>query len=229
MITDISIDESRKGRLIHLGCGPLCKITYWEDYDGSWNAWINKFPKSLRVALRHIFKHAWIFPDHVRHLNLNLNLPFQDESCDAIYASHVWEHLYFSSAVHATRECFRVLKPDGVLRVMVPDLRFYCEEYLASDRMDAALQFNRHCQFRDEVSEKNFWRRVYNFLTDFHTHKFMYDGRQLTLLLQEAGFIEIKEMSCCESRVETICQVESEGRVGHGVGIAVEGIKPAIS
>jgi hypothetical protein len=99
--------------------------------------------------------------------------------------------------------------------------------YLASDRLDAALQFNRYCQFRDEAPERINWRRAYSFLADFHTHKFMYDERQLTLVLREVGFIEIKEMSCYESRIETICLVESEGRVGHGVGIAVEGIKPA--
>jgi SAM-dependent methyltransferase len=48
------------------------------------------------------------------------NLPFPDDSVDEIFASHVLEHLPFESP--ALQEWLRVLKPDGMLTVAVPDI-----------------------------------------------------------------------------------------------------------
>ena len=48
------------------------------------------------------------------------HLPFEDNSVDEIYASHVLEHLPFESK--ALQEWLRVLKPGGMLTVAVPDI-----------------------------------------------------------------------------------------------------------
>lgn len=52
------------------------------------------------------------------------NLPFDDDSVDRIYLSHVIEHLDDRGAFHFLREASRVLKPGGVLRVVTPDSEF---------------------------------------------------------------------------------------------------------
>jgi predicted SAM-dependent methyltransferase len=57
-------------------------------------------------------------------------LPFGDNECDAVYHSHVLEHLRPEEAARLLAECFRVLKPGGTLRIAVPDLEGIARHYL---------------------------------------------------------------------------------------------------
>jgi SAM-dependent methyltransferase len=57
-------------------------------------------------------------------------LPFEDCEFDAVYHSHLLEHLPKPQAPLLLRECHRVLKPGGVLRVVVPDLERITRLYL---------------------------------------------------------------------------------------------------
>ena len=49
------------------------------------------------------------------------SLPFSDNSCEAIYASHTFEHINPGVMPSIFKECFRVLQPDGCIRIVVPD------------------------------------------------------------------------------------------------------------
>ncbi len=49
-------------------------------------------------------------------------LPFWDDSVDYILAEHVVEHVTPQDAWHFFGECYRVLKCDGVARILVPDI-----------------------------------------------------------------------------------------------------------
>lgn len=64
-------------------------------------------------------------------------IPANNKSVDFIYHSHMLEHLNEEDGKNLIRECFRVLKPHGVLRVVVPDLETICKEFLnALSRID---------------------------------------------------------------------------------------------
>jgi predicted SAM-dependent methyltransferase len=54
-------------------------------------------------------------------------LPFESTSIDFIFSEHFFEHLFFDEALALLRECSRILKPFGVIRISVPDadLRIY--------------------------------------------------------------------------------------------------------
>lgn len=45
-------------------------------------------------------------------------LPFCDNSQDEVYCAHVFEHL--SNPMDVIKECFRILKPGGLLHIVVP-------------------------------------------------------------------------------------------------------------
>jgi len=62
--------------------------------------------------------------------DLRQPLPLADGSCNVIYHSHVLEHFPKAQAPVFIRECFRVLKPAGIIRVAVPDLEMIARLYL---------------------------------------------------------------------------------------------------
>lgn len=66
---------------------------------------------------------------YVMQYNLLNGLPFEDEKFDAVYHSQVLEHFPKDKALDFIRECYRVLKPSGIIRIVVPDLENIIDEY----------------------------------------------------------------------------------------------------
>jgi hypothetical protein len=64
-------------------------------------------------------------------------LPFKTGEADAVYHAHLLEHLPRRDSVPFLEECYRILRPGGVIRVVVPDLRKLAKQYL--DDLDAVL------------------------------------------------------------------------------------------
>lgn len=62
--------------------------------------------------------------------NLTQGIPFPDASFDVVYHSHLLEHFPKNAAKSFLRECCRVLRPQGVLRVIIPDLEQIARNYL---------------------------------------------------------------------------------------------------
>lgn len=94
-----------KLKMLNLGCGSFVH-----------DDWINvDFKSSLR---------------NVISCNLLNGVPFPDNEFDVVYHSHVLEHFPKQNALTFLKECFRVLKPGGVMRVVVPDLESIVREYL---------------------------------------------------------------------------------------------------
>lgn len=54
-------------------------------------------------------------------------LMFDNSSINYIFSEHFFEHLFFDEALSLLKECYRILKPFGVIRTCVPDadLRTY--------------------------------------------------------------------------------------------------------
>ena len=102
-------------KLLNLGCG--------ERYHGDW----------VNVDI------VATGPGVMVH-DLDRGLPFDDDSFDAVYHSHVLEHLAKERAPVFLDECFRVLKPGGIIRVAVPDLETIARLYLKN--LEEAIQHN---------------------------------------------------------------------------------------
>jgi SAM-dependent methyltransferase len=64
--------------------------------------------------------------------DLRKGVPFPDDTFDAVYHSHFLEHLNRKEAGLFLKECFRVLKGDGIIRVAVPDLEGIARSYLTT-------------------------------------------------------------------------------------------------
>ncbi len=96
---------ARAMRLLNLGCG----TRFHAD-------WLN----------------ADIAPDApgVLAVDLAAELPFAAQSFDAVYCSHVLEHLTADAAAALLARIHGVLRPGGILRVVVPDLEAMARLYL---------------------------------------------------------------------------------------------------
>lgn len=97
----------------------------------------------LNIGCGNKFHPAWVNVDlvsanpKVQACNILNGLPFPNDSFDVIYHSHVLEHLPKEKAPAFVAECLRVLKPGGIMRVVVPDLEDIAREYLK--QLEASL------------------------------------------------------------------------------------------
>jgi predicted SAM-dependent methyltransferase len=62
--------------------------------------------------------------------NLLRGIPLPSNTFDFVYHSHVLEHFSKLDGEKLIEECFRVLKPGGVLRIATPDLERIARNYL---------------------------------------------------------------------------------------------------
>jgi len=90
----------------------------------------------LNVGCGSLFSKEWTNIDQkgsqdVFGHDLRKPLPFPDASFDATYSSHVLEHFTPEDGRRFLREQWRVLKPGGICRVVIPDLERLCRDYLA--------------------------------------------------------------------------------------------------
>ncbi len=74
----------------------------------------------------------------VRPIDLSQSLPFREVSYEVCYMSHVLEHLPRDRVPSLLSEILQILKPGGVLRVVVPDLETIARLYLAELEAAAA-------------------------------------------------------------------------------------------
>jgi predicted SAM-dependent methyltransferase len=90
----------------------------------------------LNIGCGSTFHPDWInidvapFSPNVRPWNLQCGLPYGDNEVDVCYTSHVLEHLSQQDVKRLIRECFRILKPNGIVRAVVPDLEAIAKTYI---------------------------------------------------------------------------------------------------
>lgn len=135
-------------------------------------------------------------------------IPQATGAVDAIYSSHMLEHLRRDEARLVLDECLRVLKPGGTLRLVVPDLEVLVRAYLADDRTvlppdeptaaDALLQ---GLQLSLQPTGGRFVRLAQRVLrSDVGGHRWMYDGPSLINLVQEVGFVDVRRVEFRQGR-----------------------------
>jgi SAM-dependent methyltransferase len=85
--------------------------------------WEQKLPGWLNVDLN-----PQANPDVLA--DLSKDLPFSSESADFIFTEDFFVQLTVAQGKHFLRECRRILKPGGVMRLLTPDLEKFVRTYL---------------------------------------------------------------------------------------------------
>jgi SAM-dependent methyltransferase len=198
----------------------------WNNVDSSWLLRLARHPR-LSSALHRVGIVSECRYERLRRLDpdavcwdLKLGIPFSDASVDVVYHSHVLEHLDRQDAPGFLCECLRVLKPGGILRVVVPDLEQLARRYLdAATLLPGGATAAEHAAAVDEIfdqmvlciprerAEKPALVRLLEtvFVGDTRRsgtmHRWMYDRHSLGRLLEEAGFVGMETLDAATSRV----------------------------
>jgi len=86
-------------------------------------------------------------------------LPYPDGAVDEIYCCHALEHIGFRDTQVVLREWRRVLRPGGLVRVVVPNLDWACAAWLHGTDRDYARQILFGNQEHEGEHHRNGWGR----------------------------------------------------------------------
>jgi SAM-dependent methyltransferase len=199
-------DRTHASVCVNIGCGisaPEC----WYNIDNSPTIWVSRIP----FARRFLRTPAW--PRNVHRHNVLKGLPFADESVDCIYSSHTFEHFTYAQSLSLTKECRRVLKMGGILRLVVPDLERLVRDYLADSTPLASHRLI------ERLLLGHTWQDM---LHPGAHHNQMFDGRSLIAMLHEAGFENARLSQFGESEIPGVLEVELKDRQRESLYVEVE-------
>lgn len=154
--------SSLKKKFLNVGCGPN----------------INKKFINLDYNWRPGVDICW---------DIRRKYPFKSGLLDGIYSEHCLEHINLEYCKKNLSEFYRILKPGGVLRIILPDGEFYFNTYVNKNK-DQTVYMPYEENFISPMARINALFRN-------HGHQFIYDFYTFSLILQEAGFIKINKAS----------------------------------
>jgi predicted SAM-dependent methyltransferase len=118
--------------------------------------------------------------------DLRDGIPFPNDSISKIYSSHFLEHLTFKEGLLFLQECLRVLVPNGIFSICLPNARIYIEAYIKNEKLDVSKFFLLGYNNTTRIDYVN-----YTAYMDGH-HKYMFDEENILCVLTKAGFREVK-------------------------------------
>jgi predicted SAM-dependent methyltransferase len=153
----------------------------------------------------------------VYHFDASQKFPFADGTFAYVFSEHMIEHISYSAGLHMLRECLRVLKPSGVLRLSTPDLEFLLD-LRRPDKSPLQRDYIRwatEMHTPDVPDTANEIFLINNFVRDWG-HTFIYDEKTLRQSLQLAGFSQLRKCELQESPAECLRNLENETRMPPG-------------
>lgn len=195
---------------VNYGCGLSAPGT-WLNFDASPRLRAERTP-IVKAALA--LRHDLLFPANVRYGDITRGLPVATESAECLYCSHVLEHLSSDDVDRALRETFRMLRPGGTFRLVVPDLLSRAEAYVreaADCSPHASDHFMRSTLLGEEARSTSLRARVRQLLGNT-AHRWMFDFAGMRARLQECGFVEIRRCSFGDATHPAFADVEDRSR-----------------
>jgi predicted SAM-dependent methyltransferase len=199
-------------------CGPA----KWRNFDASPTLRFERLPGIGKAYTRNQQR----FPSSVEYGDICKGLPVPAGSCAGVYASHVLEHLSLRDFHKALDETFRILKPGGIFRLIVPDLHQLASKYVAESRggdPEASMDFMRNSGLGRSTRPRTV-REFVRALLGNSEHWWMWDQWSMSRALAEHGFREIRSASFGDSGDATFRLVEDAARFEGAC--AMQAVKP---
>ena len=188
---------------LNVGCGQAPSAG-WLNYDNSPTVRLAKSPLLTRLLRGaglldpgNFEFAAFCRTNEVCYANVARRIPHGIGTVDVIYSSHMIEHLVRDNAWAFLLECRRVLKSDGRLRLVVPDLHALVHQYLRRGNAD---NFLGQMQFETPLPA-GMLAKLRWLLFGSRGHHWMYDARSLGALMEAAGFVDVEMMEPGQTRI----------------------------
>jgi len=143
----------------------------------------------------------WLVLDNGRTSDIKYNLnskepiPLEDNSVDNYYTSHTLEHIETFTVPFVMSELYRTLKPNGMIRIVVPDFRYGANLY---SRNGDDLHNRKYCTKDKDLPDTplgyfmSWWfSRDHGKEGRYSGHKTAYDYETLHWYLIRAGFMDV--------------------------------------
>lgn len=134
--------------------------------------------------------------------DLTKPLPYANNSVGFIYSEHFIEHIEYHQAQSLLKECFRVLKKGGVLRIATPDLDYVMEKYQGNWEKQEWL---KHDDYRFIKSRG----RMINYAFRAWGHKHLWNEEDLMDSFFESGFAMPYREELNHSLYNELCNLET--------------------
>ena len=174
---------------INIGCGST-PIEGWFNYDNSFSIRLSKQPILYNIlgSMGFISKNQREYINFLKHssvifANATKYIPHADKSVDVIYSCHMLEHLTKNDAINFLKESRRVLKNNGIIRTVIPDIKYLVNNYIKSKDADTFIENTFLTEEYPTLKSKI----KYLFLGS-RNHQWMYDENSLSKSLTSAGF-----------------------------------------
>jgi hypothetical protein len=203
---------------LHYGCG-MCVGQGWHNCDASPTVRLQRLPL-LGAAFR-----RWVpprFPTEVHYGDIVRGMSLVPNSCEAIFCSHVLEHLAFEDLRIALRNTYSYLKPGGTFRLIVPDFEQQVAAYLSNPDPSAISNFMGYTHLGRKTRPKGLLAWLREYCGNSH-HLWMWDYKGLAEELRAVGFQGIRRCECGDARDPAFRKVEVADRFQWG--LSIEAIK----
>jgi predicted SAM-dependent methyltransferase len=223
---------------LNIGCGYTNLPEDWINIDNSLSARLSKHPLIKRflyiagIIPKRLYELP--YPDYVMIWNVKKPLPFGDGMVKYVYTSHLIEHLTKDECEFFLRQCHRVLRSEGIIRIIVPDLQSQVSDYLCkmnsiedggaqavavpADDLIGAMGI-----FDDTGRDDSALIRLVRVLQGKkNLHKWMYDRYSLSLKVKQSGFVRVAQKECLDSRIEDVDLVDNPDRFRFAVCVEAE-------
>lgn len=151
--------------------------------------------------------------------DLRKPIPLPSACAKCIFSEHLLEHFeYPEEPLLFLKECRRLLKPGGILRLIVPDALKYCRALVAKDWEMARL-------LRDTKPYQTLMEMLNDVFRQNGEHLYAYDEETLRRLLKSAGFTEIRKTDYGKSLMEGLA-MEQQWRAEESLCMEAVKAKP---
>jgi len=115
----------------------------------------------------------------------------EKDTVDYIYSRHFFEHLTFSQGVKTLAAWKNILKPEGQIEMIIPNMSFHITQWLSRSDFQWA--------------KEGFWGKQREGDTEtWDIHKSGYDQKSLNALLIEEGFTNIRFLDTLPKNVRVV-------------------------